>query len=108
MLLEQFVARGAASATPALTRDASGDPSLDSEHATSFALPTVVRTFNLSSFERDILLLCAGVELDTRIALLVAQAHDEPKRSTPTFGLAPRMRDGDYYLQSLSMGKISK
>ena len=41
----------------------------------------------LTSFERDLLLLCAGMELDTGFASLCACAQD-PARPYPTFALA--------------------
>lgn len=46
------------------------------------ALETICSLFGLSSFERDILLLCAGVELDSQFAALIAP------QTAPTFGLA--------------------
>ena len=69
----------------------SGDPATDADRdhgAESFALAMLVRAFNLSPFERDIVLLCAGVELDARFAPLLADAHGDASRRTPTFGLA--------------------
>jgi hypothetical protein len=42
----------------------------------------------LSRFEQDILLLCAAMELDTRIAGLCARAQDDPNKPFPTFALA--------------------
>lgn len=42
----------------------------------------------LSSFERDILLLCIAMELHTGIAHLCAQAQDDLSRPYPTFALA--------------------
>ena len=51
------------------------------------ALETLRATFGLTHFERDVLLLCAGVELDSGFAALCA-APDEPRRAHPTFGLA--------------------
>lgn len=56
--------------------------------AEPFALSMLVRAFDLSPFERDIVLLCAGVELDARFAPLLAVAHGDASRGTPTFGLA--------------------
>jgi hypothetical protein len=44
--------------------------------------------FGLSDFEQDLLLLCAAMELDTRIANLCARAQDNPQRPYPTFALA--------------------
>ncbi len=52
------------------------------------ALKTVVEMFGLSPFERDLLLLCAGVELEARFAALCAAAHGDPGQNNPTFGLA--------------------
>jgi ATPase family associated with various cellular activities (AAA) len=46
------------------------------------------RRLGMSSFERDILILCAAMELDTRIAGLCACAHDNSHRPFPTFALA--------------------
>jgi hypothetical protein len=51
------------------------------------------RRFGLSRFEREILLLCAGLELDTRIAGLCARAQDDPNRPHPTFALAMALFD---------------
>lgn len=52
------------------------------------ALQRVCEGFKLSAFERDILLLCAGCELDASFAKLCAAAHDDERRAFPTFGLA--------------------
>jgi len=52
------------------------------------ALVTLSATFGLSSFERDILLLCAGVELDSSFARLCATAQDNPRLAHPTFSFA--------------------
>ncbi len=52
------------------------------------ALETLCRLFGLTNFERDLLLLCAGAELDGRFADTCATIHRDPKRTAPTFGLA--------------------
>jgi hypothetical protein len=52
------------------------------------ALHLLGRSLGLSSFERNILLLCAALEFDTRIAGLCAQAQGDPARPFPTFALA--------------------
>jgi winged helix domain-containing protein/ATPase family protein associated with various cellular activities (AAA) len=44
--------------------------------------------FGLSPFERNVLLLCAAMEFDTRIPSLCAQAQDDAARRYPTFALA--------------------
>jgi ATP-dependent 26S proteasome regulatory subunit len=51
-------------------------------------LQTLCSAFSLSDFERDILLLCVGVELDSRFASLVAAIQGEARSASPTFGLA--------------------
>ena len=45
-------------------------------------------TFALSPFERDVLLLCAGIELDKNFAPLCAAAQGDAQRNYPTFSLA--------------------
>jgi ATPase family associated with various cellular activities (AAA)/Winged helix domain, variant len=52
------------------------------------ALVILSRRLGLSRFEQEILLLCAAMELDTRIPLLCAQYQNDPNRSYPTFALA--------------------
>lgn len=52
------------------------------------AVDRLVQCFNLSAFERDILLLCAGVEMDTSLALLCANAQNNALRPYATFSLA--------------------
>jgi hypothetical protein len=52
------------------------------------ALEGVARAFGLSIFERSLLLLCAGIELDSEIAALCAAAQDDATRRYPTFSLA--------------------
>lgn len=44
--------------------------------------------FNLTLFERDILLLCAGMEFDASWGLLCAEVTNDPKQNYPTFNLA--------------------
>ena len=52
------------------------------------ALETLCSLFALSSFERDLLLLCAGMEFDAGFGACCAAAQGEPARTYPTFGLA--------------------
>jgi len=51
------------------------------------ALHILGQRFGLSDFERDALLLCVALELDTRIAALCTQAQENANRSYPTFAL---------------------
>ena len=52
------------------------------------ALEILSATFGLSAFERSLLLLCAGIELDSHFAQLCAGAQADPQRAFPTFSLA--------------------
>lgn len=52
------------------------------------ALDVVVTAFGLSAFERDLLLLCAGPDLDAKFGTLVARLQNNPRHTAPTFSLA--------------------
>ena len=70
----------AAKAAKAMNEAAKADPPP--------ALVILGDRLGLSQFEREILLLCAAMELDTRIPALCSQAQKEPGRPYPTFALA--------------------
>jgi AAA+ superfamily predicted ATPase len=53
----------------------------------SSALARIAATFALTPFERDVLALCAAVELDAATADLVAEMHGDPARRQLTFAL---------------------
>ncbi|HEY3163397.1 MAG TPA: ATP-binding protein [Candidatus Limnocylindrales bacterium] len=74
------------SAGPDVPRtDVAADPALSDRPA---ALDQVVAAFGLSAFERDVLVLCAGVELDASVGELCARAQGDPGRAHATFSLA--------------------
>ena len=52
------------------------------------ALETLCVAFGLSPFERNLLLLCAGIELDSTFAACCAAAQGDPRKLYPTFSLA--------------------
>jgi len=52
------------------------------------AIDRLMDCFDLSTFERDFLLLCAGVEMDSKFAALCATEQSNPQRSYATFSLA--------------------
>lgn len=52
------------------------------------AMAILAARFGLSRFERNVLLLCAAMELDTRIPELCARAQHDAARQFPTFALA--------------------
>lgn len=54
------------------------------------ALVGLAGLLGLSRFERDVLLLCAAMELDPGTAARCAEAHGDPALACPTFALALR------------------
>jgi len=52
------------------------------------AIETLCATFGLTSFERNILLMCAGAELDSRFGGLYAVANKDFRSFLPNFSLA--------------------
>jgi len=57
------------------------------------ALLILSQRLGLSRFEREVLLLCAAMELDTRIAGLCARAQGDLNQPYPTFALALTLFD---------------
>jgi hypothetical protein len=60
---------------------------------TPSALKTLAERLGLSPFERNVLLLCTAMELDTRIAGLCAEAQGDPLKPYPTFALVLALFD---------------
>ncbi|MBN3924857.1 MAG: ATP-binding protein [Nostoc sp. NMS4] len=60
----------------------------DIANETASALEQLTNIFDLSPFEQDILLLCAGAELDRNWSLLFAKFQGNPQQNHPTFSLA--------------------
>ena len=58
------------------------------EFIPSFAIEMISDRFELSPFEKDILLLCAGTELERGWGLLCGQAQGSDVTNYPTFSLA--------------------
>jgi hypothetical protein len=52
------------------------------------AIDWLLELFGLSPFEREVLLLCAGVEMDSDLASLCGESRGHPQRAYATFGLA--------------------
>lgn len=57
------------------------------------ALVLLAERLGLTEFERHVLLLCAAMELDTRLPRLCAKAQDDEARPFPTFALALALFD---------------
>ena len=73
---------------PAAKPDTTENTCIQSDEGMPSALETLCAAFRLSPFERDILLLCAAVELDSSVASLVTLLSGDSLRSSPTFSLA--------------------
>ncbi|HEV7240698.1 MAG TPA: ATP-binding protein [Thermoanaerobaculia bacterium] len=58
------------------------------------AMMLLAHRTGLTNFERDVLLLCVAMELDTRIAALCARAQDDQSRPFPTYALAMAIFEG--------------
>jgi ATPase family protein associated with various cellular activities (AAA)/winged helix domain-containing protein len=52
------------------------------------ALEHLETVFQLTPFERDVLLLCAGASLESRFANVCAAVHGDPHATWPTLGMA--------------------
>jgi hypothetical protein len=65
-----------------------GDHSAEHSESTPPTLSFLTSRFFLSPFERDVLMLCAGVELDYAFARSCAVAHGDPPATHATFSLA--------------------
>src|ERR1700746_4009039 len=63
-------------------------PSEPSSSSPSVAIDRLTEMFGLSPFERELLLLCAGVEMESRLAARCADAQGHPQKSYASFGLA--------------------
>ena len=96
-LLQQHAERRRAPAGDDETRGPSRSSAADSPPADAPAPPAsegpaaltrLATILRLSPFERDVLLLCAGMELDGSLAPLCAAAHGDEARPYPTFSLA--------------------
>jgi hypothetical protein len=68
---------------------AEGEPRPEAAEAGAApALAGLCRALELSPFERDVLVMCAAVELDGTFAAACGAAHGESSRGYPSFGLA--------------------
>ncbi len=75
-------------ATAAADAAASPTSSVAEDGKHTPALSVLANRLGLSAFERQLLLLCIGMELDTRFPALCAQAQHDPAKPYPTFALA--------------------
>ena len=85
-------------AAPAAATVAAAEPSHETMPEAGAAEPTpalllLAQRLGLTEFERNTLLLCAAMELDTRIGGLCARAQGDPARPYPSFALALALFD---------------
>ncbi|MGZ5441104.1 MAG: ATP-binding protein [Thermoanaerobaculia bacterium] len=73
-----------------------------------FALERLCAAFGLTPFERSILLLCAGIELDGALAAIYAAAHGDPTRPYPTFSLALATLPGAHWSALAPAGPLRR
>jgi hypothetical protein len=95
---QRYLSRALATVRTALERYAAPDapetitdtvvPANTNQDLPPAALDALCAAFNLTEFERDVLLFCAGAEFDGGFGALCARAHRNPAMSYPTFGLA--------------------
>ena len=64
--------------------------------------------FGLSAFERDVLLLCAGVEMDAQLAAQCEVASGESRRSGASFGLALAALDAPHWSALAPVGALRR
>jgi hypothetical protein len=61
------------------------------------AIDILAERFGLTGFERALLLLCAGVEMDSRLAESCAEAQGNRQKTYVTFGLAMALLPGSHW-----------
>jgi hypothetical protein len=72
------------------------------------ALDAVCAAFDLSTFERDILVMCAAVEIDPEFRRLCAAAQPNAQLSYPTFNLAMASLDDPHWSALTPSGPLRR
>lgn len=72
------------------------------------SLQQLSKNFNLSPFEEFVLILCAGVELDSELAKLCGLAQHNPNSTYPTFGLVLNLFPEPYLNALTPSSKLRK
>ncbi|WP_414552407.1 ATP-binding protein [Anabaena sp. CCY 0017] len=86
---QDYLMNALAKVRTALGQTESSNENFTSESSSNNALSTLCHIFALSDFERDILLLCLGMEIDANWGVLCSNAPgNHPKLPYPTFSLA--------------------
>jgi hypothetical protein len=72
------------------------------------AIDVLSNLFGLSAFERDLLLLCVGVEMDAEFARLCGAAQGFAQRSHATFGLALAVLENSHWSALAAAGPLRR
>jgi ATPase family associated with various cellular activities (AAA) len=72
------------------------------------AIDTLANLLGLSAFERDLLLLCAGAEMDAEFARLCGAAQGFPQRTYATFGLALALLENPHWSALAAAGALRR
>ena len=72
------------------------------------AIDALTEVFGLSAFERDILLLAAGVEMDAELARRCGEAQGYPQRSYATFGVALAALENSHWSALAAIGPLRR
>jgi hypothetical protein len=72
------------------------------------AIDALAELFRLSSFERDLLLLCAGAEMDAELARWCAAAQGQPQRRHATFGIALAALENSHWSALAAAGPLRR
>ncbi|MBD1880513.1 AAA family ATPase [Coleofasciculus sp. FACHB-T130] len=86
--LEQYIDRQQNRAVEAVADEQLNLDAIAASMSTPSALEQLCTTFNLSPFERNILLLCVGMAIFPNFSALCANAQGNREMAYPTFGLA--------------------
>ncbi len=100
--LKELLGEGDPAATEAALAAARGDLRAPA------TIDLLVEAFGLSRFERDVLLLAAGVEMDSRLAALCGEAAGQPQRPWATFGLALAALPGAHWSALTPSGPLRR
>jgi hypothetical protein len=82
------VYRRLVSESAAVQSDEAARPGSVQSSEPSTPLQQLRALFDLTPFEFDVLVLCAGASLESRFQAACAAAHNDPRATWPTFGLA--------------------
>ncbi len=105
---QDYLASALAEVATALGREPSGPAAGWPSDLGPPAVEVVCDAFGLSDFERSVLLMCAGQELDATFGDLCAEAVGDPSRPWPTFSLALARLPGAHWSALAPQGPLRR